>query len=104
MKRLIPILTVLFLFSCGEEKPPKEKEPIPEVKVQSMYKTFCSICHGMDGKLGAAGSKDLTITEMTVDERAAIIKYGKNTMLPFESRLTDQEIIALANYLDKFKQ
>jgi mono/diheme cytochrome c family protein len=103
LKKLIPILTVLFLFSCGEEKPPAKKEPLTEAHVEGMYKSMCGICHGVDGKLGAGGSKDLTLSEMTVDERAAIIKYGKATMLPFESRLSDQEIRALANYLDKFK-
>ena len=69
-----------------------------------MYKTMCSICHGPDGAMAYAGAKDLSVSTMTLEERIAIIKYGKSTMLPFENRLTYKEITAIAEYIDTFKK
>jgi cytochrome c6 len=64
----------------------------------TIYKTRCVICHGMNGKLGLNGSKDITISKLTLEERVEQIKKGKNTMTPFEAILTPEEIQAVAAY------
>lgn len=101
------IIALAGLFSCAGEQPKPSVEAQPEEisdeQVKAMYTTMCGICHGHDGKLGAGGSKDLTLSEMNLDERVAIITKGKSTMLPFEGRLTPEEIVAVAKYLDKLK-
>lgn len=51
-----------------------------------------------------AGAKDLSLSEMTLAERVAIIKYGKTTMLPFENRLSHAEITAIAEYIESFRK
>ena len=104
LKKLATILAIFALLSCSEERPKVHDESISEAQVKSMYKTMCSICHGPDGTMGYAGAKDLSLSTMTLEERIAIIKYGKSTMLPFENRLTYKEIAAIAEYIDTFKK
>jgi cytochrome c6 len=56
------------------------------------------MCHGEDGKLGINGSKDLTKSLLTKEERVLVIKNGRNTMTPFAGILSDNEILAIADY------
>jgi len=104
LKKLTIILAILAFVSCTEQSPRVQNEQISEAQVKSMYKTMCSICHGLDGTMAYAGAKDLSVSAMTLEEKIAIIKYGKSTMLPFENRLTYKEITAIAEYIDTFKK
>ena len=65
---------------------------------QALYKKYCTLCHGVDGKLGLNGSKDITISKLTEPERVVQITKGKNTMTPFEGILSPEEIQAVAAY------
>jgi cytochrome c6 len=56
------------------------------------------LCHGADGKMGANGSKDLSVSQLSLDERIAIITKGKNVMIAYENILTLSEIKAVAEY------
>jgi mono/diheme cytochrome c family protein len=70
----------------------------------TLYKKYCNICHGADGKLALNGAKDITISELTEAERVELIKSGKNTMMPFGSILSAEEIMAVAAYSMTLKQ
>ncbi len=55
------------------------------------------MCHGGDGKLAAAGAKDLSITQNTLEEIKATIINGKNTMPAAD--VTPEEAEVIANYV-----
>lgn len=65
---------------------------------EKVYKQYCIVCHGVNGKLGLNGAKDLTICKFTVAERIHQVTEGKNTMTPFKNVLTAEEIKAVVAY------
>ncbi len=65
---------------------------------EHVYKKYCVICHGQDGRLGVNGSKDITVSTLTKGERIELIKNGKSLMTPFEGILSEAEIAAVAAY------
>lgn len=93
MKQTIIILALTIVaLSCADKKP---KATALGKKV---FKTNCAVCHGIDGKLGANGSKDLTKSAMTMEERKGIIKNGKGAMVGLGTLLKPEEIDAVAEY------
>ena len=96
MKKLsIVCLSIGFLvmIACGGEKKEgatasntttstdkKSEATAAEVgnkKGKLVYKQYCVICHGADGKLAVSGASDLSISALTLDERVSQIKNGK---------------------------
>jgi cytochrome c6 len=97
IKFIIPCFLMGLILACA----PKDKTPVAAgdtVAGQEIYKKYCVICHGTDGKLGINGAKDITVSALTQDERIALITKGKNTMTPFEGILSADEIHAVAAY------
>ncbi len=70
----------------------------------TVFKTYCQLCHGADGKLGLNGAKDFSTSPLTLAERVDVITNGRNTMLAYESTLTKEEIAAVAKYTLSFKK
>lgn len=68
------------------------------IDAAKLYKTHCVICHGLDGKLGINGAKDITTSPMTYKERINNITNGAGTMTPFKGILSQEEIEAVAKY------
>lgn len=100
MKRLFFIsAAVLFIFSCGEKKDPNAK-----ADGKLIFEKNCSICHGNDGKLGLGNAKDLSVSTMDMDSRIQIISYGKPGMTPFKGVLEDNEIEAVAQYIEQLRK
>lgn len=94
---------VSFVIACAnkDNKPKESSSPSSEavaVDGAKIYKQNCALCHGPDGKLGANGSKDLTISEFDLNDRIAMISKGKGVMTAFENILTLSEIKAVAEY------
>ena len=99
MKKLLIILTFAsILFSCADKK-----AKTPGVDGRKVFKQNCVVCHGLDGKLGANGSKDLTASKMSLDERKAIVKNGKGAMIGLGTLLNEDQIQAVAEYTLKLK-
>lgn len=65
---------------------------------QAIFRQYCVVCHGADGKLGLNGAKDLTVSILTLEERTNIIANGKKLMTPFNEILSPEEIKAVAKY------
>ncbi len=65
---------------------------------EAICKKYCVTCHGIDGKLGLNGYKDLSISKLTEAERIVQVTKGKNTMTPFEGILSPEEIKAVVAY------
>ncbi|NNE26366.1 MAG: cytochrome c [Saprospiraceae bacterium] len=92
LKKLIMVCGFgVALYACA----PASKTNIDAAK---LYKTHCVICHGIDGKLGINGAKDLTVSPMTFKERVNNITNGAGTMQAFKDILSKEEIEALAKY------
>jgi len=83
------------IIACSGKESPKGTTAVDG---QALYKKYCTLCHGVDGKLGLNGSKDITISKLTEPERVVQITKGKNTMTPFEGILSPEEIQAVAAY------
>ena len=68
------------------------------------YTMKCSVCHGADGAPVLAAAPDLRTSTMTVEERVAIITYGKGTMPPHRGMLDMPAIRGIAVYIEKFRE
>ena len=64
----------------------------------AIYKKNCVACHGLDGKMGFAGAKDLTQTKTSIAEIEQQVSKGKGAMSAFEKLLTKEEIKAVSQY------
>lgn len=71
---------------------------VAEVDGEKVYKQYCVTCHGLYGDMGASGAYNLTESELSVEERMAVIRNGRNTMTGFESLLSEEKIKAVAEY------
>jgi mono/diheme cytochrome c family protein len=62
------------------------------------------MCHGPDGKMNASGAADLSVSQMNIEQRIEIIKNGKGIMFSFQAQLSEEQIKAVAAYLDELKK
>ena len=72
----------------------------PEALGLAIYEQECINCHGADGQGGVSGAKDLSASTLNRDERLAIIRSGKNAMMPYKDRLTGGQVEAVATYVE----
>jgi len=108
MQHYIPVFLIIagLAVSCGQQKNENISEATEAkstVDGAAVYKKNCTICHGEDGKLGVNGSKDLTVSTLTLNERMAIIQNGKGLMTAFGEILTLEEVHAVATYTMELK-
>lgn len=94
-KLTFSLLLITLLIACGGKKPNKYVEGADG---EAIFKKYCVLCHGLDGRLGLNGSKDLSVSLLTEAERVIQVTKGKNTMTPYEGILSPQEIKAVAAY------
>ena len=68
------------------------------------YKLFCTTCHGFKGDMNINGAKDLSVSKISLEEAVAQIYHGKGLMTPFKGLLKDEEIIAVAKYIETLRK
>lgn len=105
---MMPFAGLLLLVSsgCGESAPqaaPSGDQQVSEAQARALYIRKCSLCHGDDGKLMASKSPDLSLSDLTLEERMALITYGKGTMPGQKDVLNRAEIRAVAQYIERFR-
>lgn len=98
--RILPFLLFIVLFSCTNSE---QKQEIVTVDGTNIYKSNCSLCHGDDGKKRLAGASDLSLTKLPEPELIGVIKKGRGAMGPFENLLSEDEIKAVAEHVQKLK-
>lgn len=86
---------VVYLGACGGDA---ASSGASNVDGKAVYTKYCALCHGDDGKREANGAKDITVSQLPLKERIALIKSGKNLMTPFEGILTPDEMEAAARH------
>ncbi|MEY4571021.1 MAG: hypothetical protein RLZ10_214 [Bacteroidota bacterium] len=106
--RLVLIgFSVFCLFSsCGENtEPVVESKKSPQEEAKNLYTLNCASCHGMDGKLGGSGSKDLSKSTLTDAEMISIITNGKNNMPAMKDVISDaSKIKNLAEFVKTLRK
>lgn len=115
--RYLSIFVILAILSIGQQCSSSESEDASSEEEVSLspkertlaqgkriYKKHCISCHGMDGKMGFNGAKDLTESQLTFNERKVLIAYGKASMMAFKSILSTEEIEAAARYSMTFSE
>ncbi len=65
-----------------------------------IFTQVCAACHGQDGKLGIGGAKDLSQSKLKHEEVVQMVSKGKGLMQPYEGVLSEQEIEAVATYIE----
>lgn len=93
------VCSLLIIVSCGEKKDPNAK-----VDGKLVYERNCALCHGSDGKLGSGGAKDLAVSTLGKSERVSIIRQGGKGMTPFKGVLEENEIDAVADYIESLRK
>jgi mono/diheme cytochrome c family protein len=104
---LIGILSIVWVFqSCSEANEPTfEKPKSPQEEAKDLYTLNCASCHGMDGKLGGSGSKDLSKSTLSDTEMIEIITNGKNNMPAMKDVIQDpSKIKNLAEFVKTLRK
>lgn len=94
-KMIISLFLGAFIFACASNDT-GQTSGAPDG--EAIYKKYCILCHGSDGKLGLNGSKDLTVSQLTLEERIVQVTNGKNTMTPYQGILSPEEIKAVSEF------
>ena len=73
-------------------------------KGKLIYKQYCVICHGADGKLAVSDAKDLSVSTIDLEERINQITNGKGLMTPYKDILSEDQIESVALYIEELRQ
>ena len=66
---------------------------------QAVFEDKCKVCHGKDGGAERLGAADLTVSTLDHAAIVAVIKTGRKKMPEFASKLSAEEIEAVAKYV-----
>jgi mono/diheme cytochrome c family protein len=97
---LLSIISV-FILACSGSGENVGQEAI---NAKALYEKKCSLCHGNDGQLNLAGASDLSKSALSLEDRINVITNGKNNMTPFKAVLSEDEIKAVAIYIENFRK
>lgn len=102
------MVVVVLLGSCGggstETGAQEKRNTLPDGG--KLYLENCASCHGLDGTLGKAGSKDLSKTTMDFIQLKKVVETGTSNGMPrFKEILGgDEEVEAVVQYVMGFKR
>lgn len=100
--KLLLFLAVMLLNSCSPSEDKAKKENIGK----SLFEKNCSLCHGNDGKLMAAGAPDLSVS--VLDKEAALTAIEKGSqqkgMPAYENRFSKEDLLAIRDYIFELRK
>ena len=73
-------------------------------KGKLIFKQYCIVCHGADGKLAVSGAKDLSVSTLSKEERILQVTNGKGLMTPYKDILSAEQIANVVDYLEELRQ
>jgi cytochrome c5 len=110
---IVAVLLLIYAYGVSETKSYYFKKPDIQAQFagadqeflgKSIYESQCIGCHGTTGKAQLSGAKDMTVSDMGMDEVINIIKKGKNTMPAYGRMLTEQQTKAVAEYVVSLRE
>ena len=105
---ILSLMLLIYAYGVSETKSAFfQKETIvatASVNGQEVYEAQCIQCHGADGKLMMSGSKDLSVSQLTIDQKISLITNGKNAMAAYKELLSTEQIVAVATYTETLKK
>lgn len=96
------VISLGLLLACSHSESAEGPAETGNEKGKKIWRTYCVLCHGADGKLGLNGAMDLSVTQLTLEERIEVITHGRNTMVPYKGVIDEDEIRAVAEYTLSF--
>lgn len=117
-KALAIISFLLIVAAYGLAEMSKKRSAIPNVSPtdngsekigepisgKTVFSNNCVTCHGKDGKLGLMEATDLSTSKMDENSIIGIIKQGKGAMTGYEAILSEEQINAVAIYVETLKK
>lgn len=102
LKRCIIPFLILFVTSCSE---PNTDNPTTVSVGETIFNDGCAACHGLDGKLGAGGASDLSLSTLSEEDAELVITEGRGGM-PTQQHLftNDSEIEEVVEYVMSLKK
>jgi mono/diheme cytochrome c family protein len=107
---IMSLLLIAVTIACGSSEGGTGKTAATKSEAPAapdgakLFKTYCVQCHGLYGDMQVNGAKDLTKSEMNLEDRITIIENGKNLMTPFKGMLSKEQIEAVAKYTMELKK
>jgi mono/diheme cytochrome c family protein len=81
----------------------KDESAASNKKGKLVFKQYCIVCHGADGKLAVSGAKDLSISKLSKEERILQVTNGKGLMTPYKDILSAEQIASVVDYLEELR-
>ncbi|MEM9992279.1 MAG: cytochrome c [Bacteroidota bacterium] len=106
-KLLVVGVLVGLVFACGgEENAVKSGKPLAKVEIdgKKLYTKNCVLCHGIYGNMGASGAYDLTKSELSMEEKIAVVTHGRKAMAAYKGVLSAAQIKAVVEYTETLKK
>lgn len=102
MLAILSLLCIILGYGLAEmSKKKREKGEIATTAAdgKEMFEATCISCHGENGKLMMSGASDLSVSGINRDSVISVITNGRNTMLPYQSAYSAEQIEKLADYV-----
>lgn len=97
------LITAPALVACGRSAP--EQSADATGPGQALYESSCAMCHGMDGVASRIGRGAVDLNDpawqrrTSVEQIIEVVAEGRGQMPAWKSRLSDEEIRAIADYV-----
>jgi mono/diheme cytochrome c family protein len=103
------VVAPLTLAACGGPAPESAREAEEAGPGQALYERDCAMCHGIDGEASriGRGAVDLNDPEWqrrtSIEQIERVIAEGQGQMPAWESRFSEEEIRAVAEYVKSLR-
>ena len=71
---------------------------------KTVYTQHCQLCHGADGKMGASGAKDLSVSALSEQDAKNVVTYGRGGMVSYKEILTKDQIKNVVAYIQTLRK
>lgn len=108
---LLSLIFIVYAYGVSESKNLMFSNSKPDLPAgadlktgEIIYSNQCTNCHGVDGKKGLSGAKDLTASVSSRAEKIEIVTHGKNAMQAYDKMLSAEQIEAVVGYVETLKK
>lgn len=108
-KRSLVLIAGLFFFASCEDAANADEAVGEVMSGEKIYLQNCVSCHGKEGNLGVSNAADLSTSNLTLEQKIAIINTGSSNGVmqaygaKYGGSLNDQQIQKLVEYVETLK-